>query len=608
MARAHGLRSLGFFFAFVGASAGCLVEQVGSIGASDEHPKRNGGTPTWEWASKTPVPISGGTLLVTPGGIAVAADPDRDAVWLVDLTTRAMSKVALDADDEPGRVVQDAAGRIHVALRRGGAVATLDMASASLIRRVPVCPAPRGVAYDAKLDAVHVACTGGEIVSFDASSGAVIRSLRLPDNDLRDIVVRGDDLVVSRFRSAEVLLVSPANADSSVLVTARHRMPSLEDEPHLDTWTPTVAWRLISRPKGGLLLLHQRSLDTEVHDFDFGGYSTVGCDGLVNSTVTALNDDGSPHVDRAMMSLRWAQGAVDVATDEDGFFVVVSPNGAMTWATVPELEEAGTWSCFAPFNTRGVIGEPVAVARWNGSTIVQTREPTSLVKFDAMNDPFQYDTFWLSPGSGDNRGHDLFHQSPPVDSLISCASCHPEGGDDGHTWLFESVGKRRTQSAAGGVLSTAPLHWDGDMPDFPALVEEVYRGRMGGPKLDDAQTKAFASWIQSIPAPIPSPRGSAAQIVRGSQLFLGAGCADCHGGPRFTNDKTVDVGTGKPFQVPSLIGVSARAPYFHDGCAATLRDRFDPAHPACNGGDAHGKVSPLSSDDVDDLVAYLEAL
>ena len=66
----------------------------------------------------------------------------------------------------------------------------------------------------------------------------------------------------------------------------------------------------------------------------------------------------------------------------------------------------------------------------------------------------------------------------------------------------------------------------------------------------------------------------------------------------------MDVGTGEVLQVPSLVRVAYRAPFIHNGCANTLRDRFDPA---C-GGAKHGDVSQLSETEVDDLVAYLETL
>jgi hypothetical protein len=71
-----------------------------------------------------------------------------------------------------------------------------------------------------------------------------------------------------------------------------------------------------------------------------------------------------------------------------------------------------------------------------------------------------------------------------------------------------------------------------------------------------------------------------------------------------TNNDTVDVGTGGPFQVPSLVGIAHRAPFVHTGCASTLRERFDPS---CGGTD-HGKVDDLTETQIDDLIAYLETL
>jgi cytochrome c peroxidase len=94
--------------------------------------------------------------------------------------------------------------------------------------------------------------------------------------------------------------------------------------------------------------------------------------------------------------------------------------------------------------------------------------------------------------------------------------------------------------------------------------------------------------------------------ARGQALFARAdvACASCHGGAHFTNNQSVEVGTRGTFQVPSLLGLRWRAPYMHDGCAPTLRDRFG----ACGGGDRHGRTSMLTRDQLDDLTAYLETL
>jgi mono/diheme cytochrome c family protein len=120
-----------------------------------------------------------------------------------------------------------------------------------------------------------------------------------------------------------------------------------------------------------------------------------------------------------------------------------------------------------------------------------------------------------------------------------------------------------------------------------------------------ARSRALEDWLYELSPPPARRSAEDAAVVRGDALFQGeAECSTCHSGARLTNNTTVDVGTGEALQVPSLVGVGYRAPLIHDGCAATLRDRFDPT---C-GGDRHGKTAQLSDAEIDDLVAYLESL
>ncbi|MEQ1571600.1 MAG: cytochrome-c peroxidase, partial [Myxococcota bacterium] len=85
-------------------------------------------------------------------------------------------------------------------------------------------------------------------------------------------------------------------------------------------------------------------------------------------------------------------------------------------------------------------------------------------------------------------------------------------------------------------------------------------------------------------------------------VFTSSGCPACHPAPDYTRAAPADVGTGGLFEVPSLVGVGRRLPVIHDGCAATLEQRFDPG---C-GGSAHGPA--LSDTDRADLVAFLDTL
>lgn len=232
------------------------------------------------------------------------------------------------------------------------------------------------------------------------------------------------------------------------------------------------------------------------------------------------------------------------------------------------------------------------VAAGNGHT---SREPAALELLP------EHTTIFLTPGSREDTGHSIFHANSGAG--VACASCHPEGGEDGQTWRLDGNGPSRTPSLLGTLAGTAPFHWRGDVPDLTTLSKSVMTGRMNGPALDGSQNAAFERWLFMLPRPRVVTAGAAA--LRGRALFDSetVGCQGCHSGPRFTSSETVDVGTGGAFQVPSLVGVSTRAPFMHNGCAATLRDRFGPC-----GGFRHGVTSGLTPADIDDLVSYLETL
>jgi mono/diheme cytochrome c family protein len=253
-----------------------------------------------------------------------------------------------------------------------------------------------------------------------------------------------------------------------------------------------------------------------------------------------------------------------------------------------------------------VPGEPIAVAITDsGSVIAQTRDPSALVVVN--QDGTTGTRIALGGESVKDTGHDMFHRSANGFSALACASCHPEGEQDGRTWNFTPIGARRTQDISGGVLQTAPLHWDGDMEGLDSIMAEVFVKRMGGLAQGPRRIKAFAKWLDAIPSTPQSTVADLTAAERGKAIFNDAkvACASCHSGAKLTNNKTVDVGTGRAFQVPSLLHIADRAPFMHNGCAPTLRDRFSPA---CGGGDSHGVTSQLSPSDIDDLVAYLETL
>jgi cytochrome c553 len=562
-----------------------------------------------------PPAISGGTLLVLSDGRTVAAaDPDRDSVYLVDLPSRAVTAtVRLQPGDEPGRLAEDGAGLVHVALRRGGALVTIDPAGGAIVGRRAACAAPRGVAYEEATDLVHVACAGGELVSFPAAGGAAVRNLVLPA-DLRDVLVVGGELRVSRFRTAELLAV-----DARGVVSARATLPTFRstDVRGGQAFSAAVAWRAAAMPDGRVAIVHQRGCDDIVqHHGGRGAYGDgmSSCDAIVHSAVSLVAADGTVTSGPALGGIPLP---VDIAVSRDGglLAIVSAANaydpGSPSLVVLPTAEATqapaggasrcvvtGTVDCSGcAAQIPAVSGEAVAVAFTpDGSLIVQTREPAALAL--GPGPPIV-----LATESRADTGHQVFHAN--AGAGLACASCHAEGIDDGRVWNFACVGGRRTQSVQTGLRGTEPFHWNGDEKDFPTLARDVFTMRMSGPELTVGQTEATLAWMDAQPRLARSAPPDAAAVQRGQALFATAACASCHGGEHLTNSQIVDVGTGGTFRVPSLIGIANHPPFMHDGCAATLADRFDPS---CGGGDRHGLTSTLPPEEVADLVAYLGTL
>ncbi len=545
-------------------------------------------------------PIMGGTLTITKdGATAVAADPDRDQIFVVDLATKKVDSIQLQAGEVPGRIVEDARGHAYVVLRKTGQLARIDLATHQLSGRLDVCAAPRGIAYEARTDRLHVACQSGQLLSLDASDETLARQIHVAD-DLRDVVVSGTNLVLTRFRSAEVLVV-----DQSGQISQRMSPPA----DMLFDRVPSVAWRAIPGPDGEVRVMHQLAATNSGVSVGPSGYGDSGCgDSIVTPVMSAVSVSESGNVAvQNQLTLAGAAGPTDIAISSTGRIAIVLAGNAWSEGAAPSLVYASPEASGPVFLncdpasqvTPGEVkGEPVAVAfDGQGRSVVQTREPATLQLEDGSE-------ITLSEESRASTGLALFHMN--TGAGIACASCHPEATEDSQTWLFAEIGPRRTQMVAGGISQRAPFHWEGDMPDFKTLVNKVMVERMNLPiRPNRKQMEAFVGWVDSVERPAPRIEDEAA-VERGKALFFDAnvGCNDCHSGPLFTNNRIVDVGTGGHFVVPTLVGVATRAPYIHDGCAETLKDRFS----ACGGGDQHGKTSQLSDAQIDDLVAFLETL
>jgi hypothetical protein len=226
---------------------------------------------------------------------------------------------------------------------------------------------------------------------------------------------------------------------------------------------------------------------------------------------------------------------------------------------------------------------------------------------------------------------------------VSCSSCHLEGGSDAVTWLF-SQGPRDTPSNAGGPINTGFLLRQA-LKNSVLQYDQVIREEMGGSYdlTDPEQTPdltALAAYVNfAIPFPqnpnLPPGGVLTPSQMQGQATFQALCSSSCHAGSYLTDSGSGnatlswsgpivlhDVGTcvttaapgsiadqtdtdesgathaACQFDTPTLRGVFATPPYFHDGSAATLGDVVDRL-PVSAG---------LSAEVKADLVAYLLTL
>lgn len=564
------------------------------------------------------VPIYGGTMAGNDD-FMVVADPSRSVVAVWSGAGR-MLGVAAIPDAQPFRVALQDSGFL-VTLRATGEVAAFDF-DANLLARTYVCAEPRGV--DIAEGTAVVACASGELVQLDASTLEVERTQWLA-TDLRDVLFDGDTMWLSRFRAVEVLELDRDTWE------VRHRtIPAmLAPEDALDQ--PHVAWRMRLNPEGGVMVLHQSAsekaidLEVEAEEGELDAPKTSPYGGIViapEECVPEVDDDEEDDIpsepgDGPIVTTRLT-GVIpggDESTSEPlphvvlatdfvfshGEVVIAGGRRGRDVTGVMQVSEVDGALCtkFIAFSSTGFVG---SVAIGGAGLVGFARGAGDLIGTDLAKN-------W-DPILGVQELHtetvELFHRNPH--GGIACASCHPEGTQDGHTWSFVQLGDRRTQDLTGGVSARAPFHWDGDFEGADDLMLEVFSNRMLAPRTTQRETDDLFAWLDGIPSIQTTPTADASQIDLGAELFFSAetGCAACHFGPQASDFGMHAVTRDGPTKTPSLLGVASRAPFMHDGCAPTLEARF--TDPACGGGDAHGTTSHLSAGEIDALVAYLTTL
>ncbi len=193
----------------------------------------------------------------------------------------------------------------------------------------------------------------------------------------------------------------------------------------------------------------------------------------------------------------------------------------------------------------------------------------------------------------------------------SCESCHPDARVDGLNWdlLNDGIGNPKNTRSMLLTHATPPVMSLGVRADAETAVRAGIRFIQFAvrPEEDAVAIDEYLKALEPVPSPYLVDGELSPAAERGRELFIQAGCADCHPAPLYTDKKLHDVGTGtgmdegKPFNTPTLIESWRTAPYMHDGRSETMIDVLTVDNPD----DRHGKTSNLTEEQIRDLAEYV---
>lgn len=556
--------------------------------------------------------------------LVFVADEDARALHVVD----AGSLVELGVTELPGRpkhvrVLAD--GRVAVTLGDVAKVVVLEPAATfaepleqrceATVAAEPWSIAERGRAL------LVTSGFGAALTTLDQRDLGVVRVTALP-REPRAILVEGSAAYVSHAAFGDVSVVDlDAGGRTSISLRAGHRVgpEELEKRPPRDAnqaYT-LVAARTVS--EDGSERLRLLAPHVSVDAGELSEPITTGYGGTRRSSrpVASIVSTVDPILGRSL-TREVANNRLDASARDCLLPRGAALHGARLYVACMDIDAVVAYDASLgdpaslPLARLETAPQPTSVAVLGDRLFVWSGFARELARFElptgAKTSMNPWDRADHVVDAARLRGRYLFSSS--MDARIAdgraCASCHPEGRDDGLVWTSPD-GRRQTPMLAGRLEGTAPYGWFGEHATVEAHVKDTI-DRLGGEGFSDpADREALLGYVRGLTLPASPPPADVALVRRGHDVFESTGCAVCHAGG--SSDAVAhDVGSGAKgersgrFDTPSLRGLRGSAPYFHDGRYASLDALL---------GDPNSKMfmpERLADEDRGALVSYLESL
>jgi YVTN family beta-propeller protein len=523
---------------------------------------------------------------------------------------KVMAEVKVGDDPRTAAFTRDGAFLL-VANRGSGSVSVVDVAAARPVAEIPVGALPYGIVAGGQQAFVSLSAPG-QVAVIDLAARAVARTLAVEPFP-SGLALTGDEttLYVTHLYSGRVTPVD-------LLTFAPKQAISTGADSNLSQF-------IVLSPDGSRAYLPQTR--SNAANLNLAYNTTVLPVVNVLDLAAAQEPSFSSQIDLA---------AADPLTGMNlPFAAVVGPDGGALYVANAGSDDVSVIDLAAGrVVARLSVGRHprgIALSADGARLFVNNTLDGTLSIFDTLTrsrtHTLPLTTLPLPPAL--LTGKRLFNSSLPSmsqDHWVSCASCHFDGGHDARTWLGFPDGPRDTP-ALFGAASTLPLHWSGDLDELQDVELTIRRiqggeGLVHSPALDSlgapnggrsTELDALAAYLASLQAP-PSPFTFPPETLeRGRRAFERWSCAACHTPPLYTDQRSHESpigdlrlernshGYGLSMDTPSLLGVWATAPYFHDGSAPTLRDTLFRTG-------FHGMGFAMDKQEVEDLLAFLLSL
>ena len=614
-------------------------------------------------------PSASSILALRPGGQELwVVNPDAASVSVLSVTNGASKQAEISVGALPRTLAFSPDGnRVYVAVQERNELWVINANSRAMLQRIAVGHQPFGVTVSPSDGTILLSNQGDDSVSVVRPDGIVARIIPVPSSP-RSIVITADGTLafVSHFitRGAEGKLSRIDLRSTAAPITVSLVEDAGPDTTSSGRGVPNILSALAVHPDGRSVWFGGLKANTG------RGVLVNGEEPTPENTLRGFF--GKVDVGNATEEVARRIDANDtdsvsaIAFSPNGRFAYVAHQGAGTLSTydlsAASLIQPGDGNTVT-FSSRIDVGhapQGVVVSADGKRAYVANFLSRNIHVLSLTNPsaPMIVSTVNVTAETLPPRivnGKRLFYRSKePVHSranYVACVSCHADGGgSDGRTWDFTHKGeglRNTTDLHSRGGINHGPVHWSANFDEIQDFENDIVNAFGGtglaqdgqppnpplgvpnaGRSVDLDDLAAYVSFLtNAAPSPYRKQDGTLSDAaLRGKVLFNNPAlqCASCHVPPRFTDSVLTNaadyifhnVGTITPasgqrlggplpgIDTPSLIGAWNSAPYLHDGSAATLPDVLTTR----NSNDQHGVTSTLTTNQLSDLVAYLQSI